>query len=70
MFSVVTIILHSVAIIFIGAFARAASTDTTSSAYLLNNFSFLLALTLLYTPYKKLTLHSIVILLVSSAASF
>ena len=70
MFSVVTIILHCVGIILIGAFARAASTDTTSNTYLLNNFSFMLALTLMYAPYKKLTLHSIAIVMIASAVCF
>lgn len=64
MFSVVVIVTQLLAVIFIGAFGRSTSSDSTSPTYLLNNLIMLAAFTIMYTPYKKLALHSYVLLLV------
>ena len=70
MFSVVVIVVQLLAVIFIGAFGKSTIADTTSSSYFLNDMAFLLGFTLIYSPYKKLTLHSLAVLIVSSAITF
>ena len=59
-----------IAVIFIGAFGRSISSDSTSPTYLLNNMVFLVGVTLIYVPYKKLALHSIGVLIISLAITF
>lgn len=70
MFSVVVIITQLIAVIFIGAFGRSLTTDSNSSSYFLVDMTFLLGFILMYIPYKKLTLHSLVVLLITSAITF
>jgi hypothetical protein len=68
MFSVIVIIFEAVVVLFIAIFARTNS--TTSLASTATNYSFfadgltlLLAFTLMYSPYRKFSLFSLVVLL-------
>ena len=66
MFWLTVIIVESVAVIFIGSFARTTNTSTISSIYsnlLLNCFTLLLAFILIYTPLKKFSIISMCVLL-------
>lgn len=70
MFTVVLVIIQFLILIFIGGFARTTTTFSGSSYYLGTNILFLLAWTLMNTPFKKLTLHSLTILLLTIALTF
>jgi len=63
MFSVVIVILQVVYLIFIAAFMRASSFDATNLGLVVPCIALLLAFTLMYTPYRKLSLFSLIMLL-------
>ena len=69
MFAVVIVIMQFVTLCFIGGFAR-TSTIQSSFTYFGSNILFLLAWTVMNSPFKKLTLHSLAILFITSAITF
>lgn len=69
MFSFIIVILQVVYLIFIGAFMRASSVDVTNLSFITPCLSLLLAFTLMYSPYRKLSLFSLVLLLIVISVS-
>jgi hypothetical protein len=63
MFSVIIVVLQVLYLVFIAAFMRASSVDTTNLSLIIPCLALLLAFTLMYTPYRKLSLFSLVMLL-------
>lgn len=63
------VIIQFLILVFIGGFAR-TTTAFSSSFYLGTNVLFLLTWTLMNTPFKKLTLHALTILLLVVALTF
>jgi len=68
MLSVIIVVFQAVALLFIGIFARTNDTNnlTTSSFTLFNDcLALLLAFTLMYSPFRKLSLYTLIALLVA-----
>lgn len=72
MFSVIVIIFEAVAILFISIFARTNDTSSISSTYFAlagDCFSLMFAFTLIYTPFKRLSISALALLLVIVAVT-
>ena len=69
MFSVIVIIFQAIALLFLGIFARTISIDeTTFSSYsplVADSFTLLLAFIFMYSPFRKLSLASFALLLIT-----
>jgi len=69
MFSVIVIIFQAIALLFLGIFARTITIDTTTfSSYfplIGDGFALLLAFTFMYSPFRKLSITSFGLLLVT-----
>ncbi len=65
MFAFIVIIFEAIAVLFIGIFARTATPSLSSIDNLTGCIILLLAFTLMYCPFKKLSLFSLVILLLT-----
>lgn len=72
MFSVIVIIFEAVAILFLSIFARTNDTSSLTSTYFAlvgDCFSLMFAFTLIYTPFRKLSISSLALLLVIVAVT-
>lgn len=73
MFSIIVILFEAIAVLFIGIFARTndtASLVTTNSTLFSDSLTLMLGFTLMYSPFRKLSLFSfITLLLVISIAA-
>jgi len=72
MFSVIVIIFQAIALLFIGIFARTTTIDNSfSSEYSLigDGLALLLAFTLMYSPFRKLSVTSFAMLLIVVAVT-
>ena len=69
MFSVIVIVFEAVAVLFLGIFARSDdSTLTTTNASLLSDsMALMLAFLLMYSPFRRLSLYTIVTFLLAIA---
>ena len=66
MFAIIVIIFEAVAVLFIGIFARTNSTSSltaTNYGFFADTATLLLGFTLMYSPYRKFSLFSFVVLL-------
>lgn len=69
-FALILLIIQFVILIFIGGFARTTQILTPSSTFLTQNLLFIFAWTLMNSPYKRLTLFSITVMLIIIAVTF
>lgn len=72
MFSVIVIVFEAIAILFLSIFARTDSSTTLTSTYYSlagDSFALMLAFTLMYTPFRRLSLSSLAILLITVAVT-
>jgi hypothetical protein len=73
MFEVVVIVFEAVVALFIGIFGRSTDTttslDTTYFTIISDSFALMLAFTLMYSPYRKLSLVSLLLLLLVVAVA-
>ena len=69
MLSVVVIVLQVIAIVFIGSFGRSTSSTIVNGVYLSSSLGLLLAFTLMTSAYKRLSITSLVTLLLIVAIS-
>ncbi len=72
MFSVIVIIFQAIALLFIGIFARTTASDSNfTSKYSLigDGLALLLAFTLMYSPFRKLSVTSLAMLLIVVAVT-
>jgi len=63
MFSVIIVVLEVVYLIFVAAFMRASTIAVTNLSLIIPCMALLLAFTLMYSPFRKLSLFSLVMLL-------